>query len=225
MQMQLIKLNINKILLLDDFKFQDSHNNIDFLNQQALLSNKAEEQLAWLKLASIKIEKFHSFYHFEQSYFHLQLAFHLIKEKKLEEVNEQLKLCLFQDPLNKQAGSILKPTKEKIPPYKRIYNNFSDYLSFASDEKGKYSGIKGYWQDYLNYKKNKQAKILEEIIKKVRHHHLSYHEEAAKLYINRAIIHHHLKHIDLAKNDLRKANYLDKNLKEKDYYSEVESIH
>jgi hypothetical protein len=222
--MKLIELNINKILLLDDFKFKDPYNNIDYINQQALLNNAPEEQLILLKLASTKIEKFHSFYHFEQSYFHLQLTQHLLKEGKTEEANEQLKLCLFQDPLNKQAKSILTPTKEKISPYKRIYDNFSDYLSFASDEKGKYSGIKGYWQDYLDYKKNKQANILETIINKVRNHHLSYHEETSKLYINRAIIHHNLKHIDLAKNDLRKANYLDKNLKEKEYYSEVEYI-
>lgn len=222
--MELIELNINNILLLDDFKFKDPYNDIDFLNHSASLSNNLDQQISLLKQAAHKVEKFHSFFHFEQSFFHLQLALKLFKNNKEKEAREQLELAIFQDHCNDQAIAILE-RKICTKQYIRIYENFADYLSFATEEKVEYSKKeKGYWLDYLDYQQNLQEGTLEKIIDKIRQHHLKYHIEAAKLYLNRAIVFFYQNQLELAKNDLRKAFYLDNKVKEKEYYLSVENL-
>lgn len=214
-------IKINKILYLENFYFKDPYNNIDFLNKKATLSKDLDERLSLLILATEKIEKFHSYFHFEQSYFNLQLAIHFIKENKISEANKQLELAIFQDHVNEQAIALLNK-KESYSNYKRQYDNFSDYLYFATDEKGNATSKNSYWDDYLKYQQNPRSEILETIISKIRHNHLEYHKEAAKLYLNRAITFHNLGQKDLFKNDLIKANNLDTELKDRDYYNMVE---
>ena len=60
--MNLLKLNINKILLLDEYNFNSPLNNIDYLNNQAALVESLEEKLKLLTRAAEIIEKFHSFF-------------------------------------------------------------------------------------------------------------------------------------------------------------------
>ena len=96
--------------------------------------------------------------------------------------------------------------------------DFDEYIEFATEEKVKDTKQESYWLDYEDYLKDPKETILRIIIDKIREHHLNYHIEAAKLYLNRAIIFFHQGEIDLAKNDLRKAFYLDSKVKEKDYF-------
>lgn len=220
--MNLIELNINPILSLENFHFKDPYNNIDYLNQQAILSQDLDKRLSLLILATEKVEKFHSYFHFEQSYFHLQLALHFKKESKIDEANKQLELAIFQDHENEQAIALLNNNKDSNKLYTRQYDNFSDYLYFATEEKGNATKKNSYWDDYLEYKQNPKSKILEIIIAKIRYNHLEYHKESAKLYLNRAITFHNLGQIDLFKNDLVKANNLDTELKGRAYYNMVE---
>ena len=63
--MQLLELNLNKFLLLDNYQFKDLANNIDYLNKKALRTKDPEIALSILNSATSKIEKFHSFFHFE----------------------------------------------------------------------------------------------------------------------------------------------------------------
>ncbi len=216
--MQLLDVNINKYLLLEGFKFTNPNNNIESLNKRAALTNSLEEQLLLLNIATQKIEKFHSFFHFEQSFFHLQLALYYLNKDE-EKAKQQLELAIFQDHNNQQAIAILGGLKSNSP-YQRIYINFNDYLKFATEETAEYSGNQGYWNDWEN---SQDKETIENIIEKIRHHHLNYHQESAKLYLNRAIIFHALKQDELSKNDLIKANNLDSKLKEKDYYPQVMS--
>lgn len=220
--MNLIEININPVLFLENFYFKDPYNNIDFLNHQAILSKDLDERLSLLILATEKIEKFHSYFHFEQSYFHLQLAIHLKKENKIDEANKQLELSIFQDHVNEQAIALLNNNKDYKTPYTRQYDRFSDYLYFATEEKGSALNKTSYWNDYLDYKQNQKSEILEKIISKIRHNHLEYHKESAKLYLNRAITFYQLGQVDLFKNDLVKANNLDNELKTREYYNMVE---
>ena len=220
--MNLIKLNINPILFLENFHFKDPYNNIDFLNQQAILNQDLNKRLSLLILATEKVEKFHSYFHFEQSYFNLQLAIHLKKENKIDEANKQLELAIFQDHVNEQAIALLNNNNDSNTPYTRQYNNFSDYLYFATEEKDDTVNENSYWNDYLDYQQNPRSKILENIISKIRHNHLEYHKESAKLYLNRAVTFYNLSQIDLFKNDLIKANNLDNELKTREYYNMVE---
>lgn len=221
--MELIELNLNKVLLLENHHFKNPNNSIDFLNSQAVKAKDLDEQMTFLQMATHKVEKFHSFFHFEQSFFHLQLALNLLKNNQEKEAKEQLELAIFQDHCNDQAIAILEG-KPFIKTYKRVYENFDEYIEFATEEKVKDTKQESYWLDYEDYLKDPKETILRIIIDKIREHHLNYHIEAAKLYLNRAIIFFHQGEIDLAKNDLRKAFYLDSKVKEKDYYLVVEML-
>jgi 2-amino-4-hydroxy-6-hydroxymethyldihydropteridine diphosphokinase len=213
--MKLIDLNINEILLLGDYEFQDSFNNIDYLNRTAISENDLGRKLELLSLATILVEKFHSFFHFEQSYFHLKLAILSanIGDKKQEK--EQLDLAIFQDRLNFQAISMISGATY-IEEYKRPYNDFVDYLLFASNEKVVKSKIQGYW-----YKSQDNIESVKDVIEEIRDRHLRYHQESAKLYLNRSLIFHLLNKYDLAKNDLVKAHNLDNMLDKRESYSMI----
>jgi 2-amino-4-hydroxy-6-hydroxymethyldihydropteridine diphosphokinase len=210
--MNLLKLNINKILLLDEYNFNSPLNNIDYLNNQAALVESLEEKLKLLTRAAEIIEKFHSFFHFEQSYFHLKLA---ILYGESEEAIEQLKLAIFQDPINKQAKLMLEGSSDN-QNYQRPFNSFVDYLSFATNEEIETFKPQGYW-----HIKQNTAGNIKHIIEEIRHHHLHYHEEAAKLYLNRALIFYLLKESQLAKNNIIKAHNLDNKLAQKEYYNMI----
>ncbi len=210
--MNLIELNINQILLIDKYSFQNLSNNIDYLNLQATLVENLDEKLALLTKAAEKIERFHCFFHFEQSYFHLKLAILYSNEGDNEKMRQQLELAIFQDRINNQAKSMIEGfSAEQV--YQRPYNNFSDYLSYATDEKVEDFELQGYWQLSQD-----SIEAIEDIIGEIRKHHLNYHEEAAKLYLNRALIFHLLKQEVLAKNDIVKAHNLDNKLSQKEYY-------
>lgn len=221
--MELIELNINKVLLLENYKFKNPYNDIDFLNSHAMLHKNSQEQLELLKRATHKVEKFHSYFHFEQSFFHLQLAKNLLKNKKNDEANLQLELAIFQDHCNNQAIALLEG-KAYSAEYERIYKNFDDFVEFATEEEVQNSRPASYWLDYAQYLELPSEQIIKNIIEKIREHHLNYHIEAAKLYVNRAIIFYYLNLIDLAKNDLRKAFYLDSKIKDKHYYTKIEKL-
>ena len=208
--MQLINLNINKFLLLESFSFTNPYNNIDYLNAQASLVENLKEKLSLLTLAANKIEKFHSFFHFEQSYFHLQLAILYSQQNEHDKAQQQLELAIFQDHINYQAKQLLNGQRV-TQVYQRPYINFAEYMIFATEEETKVLEEEGYW------KKND----LESIIEEIRYCHLGYHQESAKLYLNRAMVFHQLEQEDLARNDLIKASNLDSMLKEKDYYTKV----
>jgi 2-amino-4-hydroxy-6-hydroxymethyldihydropteridine diphosphokinase len=213
--MKLLRISLNKLLWLDSHKFQNPHNNIESLNALAISSKTLDDKLTWLNLATHKIEKFHSFFHFEQSFFHLQLAIHYLKHNQKELGQEQLELAIFQDHVNKQAIQMLKGSSE-YPIYQRPYDNFSDYIEFATDETIDPGRPLPYQYDNID--------SIEEIIKDIRYRHLHYHEESAKLYLNRAMVFYQLGEFDLSKNDAIKANNLDNKLKEKDYYLQMEKV-
>jgi len=147
----------------------------------------------------------------------------LFKLNNKEEANAQLEMAIFQDHCNDQAIALFEK-KTYTKEYKRVYKNFVEFIKFATDEESKDVCSVGYWIDYEEYLKSPNEQILRTIIEKIREHHFNYHLEAAKLYLNRAIAFYNLNFIDLAKNDLRKAFYLDSKIKEKEYYLAIERI-
>ncbi len=214
--MQLLNIQLNKYLLLENFQFAHHSNNIEALNASALQSFDLHEQLSLLTIATNLVEKFHSFFHFEQSFFHLQLAICYLSDKEYEQAKAQLELAIFQDHVNQQAIDLLNNIQNSAT-YKRPYNKFSQYLSFATNEH-----IDGdprnesYWDDW---KKEQDKESLKQIIEKIRYLHLNYHQESAKLYLNRALVFYKLEQYSLAKNDVVKASNLDSKLKDTEYYS------
>lgn len=242
-EMPLIKSNINSFLLLKNFHFADFYENIDFLNKKAILETDCNKRLLMLIRATSKVEKFHSFFHFDQSFFHLELACKYFEQNRIEEAVEQLKAAIFQDPLNSNAKYMLE-MKKKInfdKQYSRPHNSFVDYISFATmnNKLNKEKCINAdfspydfyaqndnisiskdnYWLLWLAYKKNEDdLSILETVIEKIRFCHQGYHAEAAKLYLNRALTFWNLNKHELAKNDVIKASNLDNKIRDKEYY-------
>jgi len=210
--MPLIKLVINEVLLLMDFNFSDSNNDIDSLNQQAAEADDDALKLELLTKAIHMVEKFHSFFHFEQSYFHTQLAILYRRNNDEEKAGEQLKAAVFQDHVNMQAKGLLSG-EEWAEEYARPYSTFTDYLTFAANEQVASAQGQSYWAIAPD-----TAEGLEKIIQMIRLHHLGYHQEAAKLYLNRALVFHRMGQNELAKNDIIKACNLDNALQQKDYY-------
>jgi len=218
--MHLIDLHINEFLLVKNSYFLDSYNNIEYLNKIANETKDLEQKLSLLNIATKKIEKFHSFFHFEQSYFHLQLAIYYLQNNQEALANEQLETAIFQDHLNEEAKFLSsKKDFSNNYKYKRPFNSFTQYINFATEEV-KSSTIETPLDSYWNLLDSKkyESELLIKIIQMIRNQHLNYHIESAKLYLNRAVIFHSLDQIDLAKNDLVKANNLDNLVKNKPYY-------
>lgn len=213
--MRLIELNINQVLLLDNYKFNDSSNNIEFLNQQALITKSLDERLNLLSRAASLVEKFHSFFHFEQSYFHLLLAKNYLITNQNDFAAEELRAAIFQDHINYEAQDLLNNKPPKVF-YERLFKSFAEYISFASGEAVTKIVAQGYWTIKADTKEN-----INEIINRIREHHQNYHIEAAKIYLNRALIFYNLHEANLAKNDIIKANNLDSNIKSKIYFNEI----
>jgi Tfp pilus assembly protein PilF len=213
--MELINISINKILLLDQHQFTDSNNNIDALIAQAARVTDNLDRLDFLNKAIIIIDKFHSFWHFEQSYFHLQLALKHLANKNMVSAKQQLELAIFQDHCNWQAIDLLNNQSSRHI-YSRPYKSFVEYLSFATNESPVYINNQGYWQIAANNLNN-----TEELLKHITDHHKNYHQESAKIYLNRAMIFNKLNQSSLAKNDLVKACNLDDMLAKRAYYKHI----
>ncbi len=209
--MNLLKIEINKHLFLENYNFKHSENNIEFLNNLSLFAKNETEQLNLLNHATSKIEKFHSFFHFEQSYFHLQLAKKLFNEGKIKEAEKQLDFSIFQDHANIEALS-LKNNQTIKNEYKRLYTNYISFLEFATEEKIPSFESHPHWQPQYNFEK---------IIEDLKNKHLNYHQQAARLYLNRAMVFKKIDEKALAKNDLVKASNLDSNLNNQQYFSEA----
>lgn len=210
--MKFIDLSIDEVLLLKNFVVNRPDESIDSLNRQAIAADSGGLKLALLSEAAKRAERFHSFFHFEQSYFHTQLAMLYTMNKEYERAKEQLNLAVFQDHANLQARQLLDFGKSE-ELYIRPYASFTEYISFAVNGKVKDLQDEGYW-----CMEHSTIEELGELIEKIRFHHLRYHEEAAKIYLNRAMSFEQLGQMELAKNDLVKAHNLDSKLEQKEYY-------
>lgn len=186
--------------MLDELIFKDKTNNIDFLVTEAIRELSLYKQLELLSLAAKKSEKFHSFFHFEQSYFHTQLALLLKSQGQEIEAQKEFEKALFQDHLNIQAKEFLSLGNSQVT-YGRLFNRFIDYVKFATEEEFDAEKSFGYWRfDHDS---------LEEIISDIKSRHLLYHQEAAKIYYNRSLVFKALGEEVLSKNDIVKAENLD----------------
>jgi len=223
-----MKTDINKALLLRDEHFDDENNNIDFLNNTAMAQESLQEKHNLIVHATKIVEQFHSYFHFEQSFFHNLYAGYLVKQKQYDKATQEYKAAIFQDHLNKNAhiglidlldgedkegtlkyaASFNLNLNERVAEYQRPYDNFSDYLTFATSSS----------RDYISslslaipevFGKYEEGDNLEQIIKDVAIRHKLYHKNAAIIYYNYYLILLELSEDDLAKNALRKSKNLD----------------
>lgn len=208
----MIKTNINKHLFIKDYSIRE----LDEIHALAASEKDPQNRLQLLNNAINEIEKFHSFFHFEQSYFHLRLGILYLKNKQRQEASEEFANAIFQDHLNHQAIFLQKQNHylRSDPVYRRPVSDFKSYLIFANTNQEALDNQTLFMQldrdNYWHYCDNHV--LLEKVIEQIRCNHLNYHTASAKFYLNRAATFASLGQKDLAKNDLIKAGCLDANV-------------
>lgn len=210
MQGKFLTVKINETLSLNSKHFGNESNNIDILSKGLHDLRLAPPQKLVIATKCVNLcEKFHSYFHFEQSYFYLLLG-------KQTKSNKAFEDALTQDPLNREAIHYLeKPEKEFIGmPYKRDFRHFLDFLEFALGDTAINSPYPqgSYWDMYERYLVSNDIKDLHKTIETIAFAHKAYHVNAAKLYYNRHLCFLKMDNEILAKNDLVKARNLDKNV-------------
>lgn len=150
---KLYEININQALSLEEVHFKNNSHNIDSICR---MRGSNQEQLKYLMIAAELCEKFHSYFHFEQSFLNLQLAEKLEQNGELVEAASYYDQAIFQDHLNKRAHLKLlncyklldEPDKiielqnyqrrfnielEDDHHYKRPFATFAEYIKFATN--------------------------------------------------------------------------------------------
>jgi hypothetical protein len=218
--------DINQCLALTNENFSDSQYNIDYLSQK-LHSNISLDKKLLIATRCVNLcERFHSYFHFEESFFHLLLA----KNTNNQELFiEELEAAIFQDPLNYEAKDLLN---KKLPidnprlddhrytsdikeaKYSRYIEDYKNFLLFAIGDTSliTYSPTDSYWYNFEQYKIKPEVEVLRFIVNLISTNHKLYHTEAAKIYYNRYIVFDEMGSDILAKNDLMKSKNLDFNI-------------
>jgi hypothetical protein len=216
-------VNINQCLSLTNENFSDQQYNIDYLAQKLHEDINLEEKLSIANKCINLCEKFHSYFHFEESYFRLLLAKNLDNQ---ELYIKELEAAIFQDPLNYEAKSllleVLSPDDERLndhryigkvndKKYERDFENYSQFLTFAIGESAVIheSPKESYWYNFSRYQETAELVLLQSTVEIISCNHKLYHCQAAKLYYNRSKIFSSMNCDTLAKNDLIKAKNLD----------------
>jgi tetratricopeptide (TPR) repeat protein len=205
MQGKFLTVNINECLSLNDKHFGDPNLNIDHLSK-SLPELEPKQQLVIATKCVNLCEKFHSYFHFEQSYFHLLLG-------KQQNSSEEYEAAIFQDPLNDEAKHLLNSNlTDKL--YTRDFQSFSEFLKFAvGNNILNTEYLQGsYWYWYDKYCETNDLNFLIKTVETISSAHQLYHTNAAKIYYNRHLCFKSLGNEILAKNDLVKARNLDKSI-------------
>jgi hypothetical protein len=220
-------VNINHCLSLRDENFVDTSYNIDYLSAKLFEKLDIEEKLSIATSAINLCEKFHSYFHFEESYLHLLLAKRSGCNSEL--YVSELEAAIFQDPLNYEARNLLEEILpggdvrlsdhrysggRRLEEYCRYLPSYSHFLKFACscDVVLTQPQTDSYWHKLELYESCGEVELLQSAVERITASHKLYHSEAAKLYYNRYVLFNIKSCTILAKNDLVKAKNLDKTL-------------
>ena len=121
-------LNIDKSLILS------KHNNANYYLSNSDLIQDASVALLQISKAIEIIEKFHSYFHFEQSFCYLLLAYAYYCKKDSPAFDLYLEKSIFQDHCNIQALEFKNnnhSTLENILGYDKQHKFETDFLNFA----------------------------------------------------------------------------------------------
>jgi len=229
----LLPTQINDALLLNNNYFDNSQDNIDYLVECALNESDIENALKLLLSAADACEKFHSYFHFEESFFYMTYGDFLLSQQRADDAITQYKLSILQYPLNSEAhtkmievliknkiiteaesslsrAKSLNITNQKTTPMSRPFKTFVDYVGFATNtNKPDTIDVPDFWLSFENYQLMNDEKLLNQTIERVKQNHLLYHHNAAKIYYNCSVIYDLLGQKDFSKNALIKSRNLD----------------
>ena len=223
-------LNLYKILNIPEYIILNDDNNI-----HKLLSQNTLETLH--KAISI-VNKFHSYFHFEQSFAYLLAAYIMYLKKDDASTKEYLTKAIFQDHINEQALNFYNNASfAYIVSYNKNIRYEKDFLHFAIGEFIPSAEVElldnaialstssiivdtaiNYKSHRLDFVKtiiaiyNKELEVanifIQNAIDSIEIAHKNYHEFASETYLKRAEIFDHYGQVDLAKNDRVKAHDL-----------------
>lgn len=185
---------INSVLLIDSSYYASEQEDMEYLYRSGNVKN--------LIKAAEKCEKFHSYFHYEESFFNTILSNLLDqREKKIQYLEKAIKLS----PVNKHAFMILnvilgnsdlnrkRELELKISSMKSLSENlfhphetFLEYMKFATEnnmlEEISSPDFSSFWGLYEEYKKNNDISTLESAMNDLEKRHILYHKEAAEIY-------------------------------------------
>jgi hypothetical protein len=175
---------------------------------QATLEDSEPVMALYLANQVVKFcEKLHSYFHFEQTFFHLILA------KKLSSL-EECREAIIQDPFNplaKQMEELLMNSEalDELEEPTRPFNTYGEFLLSLDLDCDFSPHIKdSYWHYYDLYLADAKIENLYLAKKSIIATHQKYHQKAALAYYNRSLAFEQLGEEILAKNDLVKAGNL-----------------
>lgn len=233
------KTAINRALLLDSSCFSHQEDDIDHLIKQAANTLNSKEALSYLTLAASHCEKFHSYFHYEESYIHSLIGQLEEREGNLDKAIEQYKASIKLYPLNQSAYLMLAKCLERdgdavglnelqerasllglkiinvesIPRLRRPFEKFSEYIKFATGAEHQDllppEWENNFWLHLDLFHNNNDKHHLERAITLAKENHKAYHYNAGLIYFNCAQIYNNLGKIELAKNAMVKCHNLD----------------
>lgn len=137
----ILQTQLNKALLIKDSYFTnqkgetENHNihNIDELVSKSIIEADLKKQIEYLLKAASLSEKFHSYFHFEETFLHLTEARYLKKKQinnqiKCEKIISAYKNAIFQDHMNVQAHiELIEYCKEH-----NLNKEYDDAVNYAN---------------------------------------------------------------------------------------------
>lgn len=182
-------MQINNVLLINPSYYSSKAEDIEYLYNSGNITN--------LIIAAQKCEKFHSYFHYEESFFYTILSNLVFADQKQKFLEKAVQLS----PVNKKALLMLKEInhdknyelEEKLSyiqtlsnDLSRPYDNFLAYMRFATEnpELQKISKIpaNNYWFLYEEFCKTQSVDLLESTMDDLKNRHIFYHKEAAQIY-------------------------------------------
>lgn len=185
--MKFLEINFNKWILISESFFKDNNQkNIDFLNNVLFFDkinefhkNKdfLEDKLKILEEIIKSIEKFHSYFHFEQAFFHFFYADFLSNfnsEKFLEKIIQNFELSIKQFKFNEivfmkyiefcKKNLLEDKTNELIKKFEDLFHK--KYESYYQNNilKKQFKSFEDYIMFALDFSKEEISKIQKEIL-------------------------------------------------------------
>jgi hypothetical protein len=130
---QLNNLDIYQILNIAPSVMSDNSNNVNYWLMQIVATNNYHINLAHINQIISIIEKFHSYFHFEQSFVYTISACAHYAAKDFNSTSELLAKALFQDPINTLALN-LPNQMQTVLLYDKNYRYEQSFLRFAIKE-------------------------------------------------------------------------------------------
>jgi tetratricopeptide (TPR) repeat protein len=216
-------MQINNVLLINPSYYSCKQEDIEHLYYSDNITN--------LVKAAEKCEKFHSYFHYEESFFYtmfsnlvpshqkqefLEKAIHLSPVNKsalimLQQINSSKtnKLQLKLSHIEKFSDNLLRP-----------YKTFLRYMQFATENNTLQSvdviHSDNYWVLYEEFDHKQDIEILEKAMKDLKERHVLYHKEAANIYYALYLLARSNDLLDLARFAITKAMNLNPEIQKND---------